>query len=217
MKGDSALVCKHRDGRGGKLRARLPSELLRGREHDATTSCGGGARHMFNRINAKADPAETTHVAAPHPDIVAKRAALRREPHVPTKLCPIRVLDADRSSSPRRFLHFETTAPGATSIEGTFSDILAFPRSLRGSEPWGDFCGDGGDGRAFVWRGPAGPETRGWSDRRGPHGRDPLMGEGSRLEPPGCTPRSLVGRTGRRYRPIARQKRASHLSWQLAA
>ncbi len=137
MKGDSALVCKHRDERGGKLRARLPSELLRGREHDATTSCGGGARHMFDRINAKADPAETTNVAAQHPDIVAKRAALRREPHVPMKLCPIRVLDADRSSSPRRFLHFETTAPGATSIEGTFSDILAFPRSLLGSEPWG--------------------------------------------------------------------------------
>ena len=45
--------------------------------------------------NLKTDPAETTNVAAQHPDIVAKLAAIMREQHVPTTLWPIRVLDAD--------------------------------------------------------------------------------------------------------------------------
>ena len=65
-----------------------------------------------------------------------------------------------RSWSPRLFLHFQATAPGATCIEGTyspeieiwavflygylitgllgtFSGILGFAQRLVGSEPWG--------------------------------------------------------------------------------
>ncbi|MEO6246602.1 MAG: sulfatase-like hydrolase/transferase, partial [Opitutaceae bacterium] len=41
----------------------------------------------------KTDPAETTNVAAHHPAIVAKLAAIMKEQHVPTKLWPIRALD----------------------------------------------------------------------------------------------------------------------------
>lgn len=40
------------------------------------------------------DPHETTDVAAKHPDVVKKLSALAREQHSPSKLWPIRVLDA---------------------------------------------------------------------------------------------------------------------------
>ena len=40
------------------------------------------------------DPRETTDVAAQHPDVVKKLGALAREQHVPSKLWPVRVLDA---------------------------------------------------------------------------------------------------------------------------
>ena len=45
--------------------------------------------------NLKDDPAETTNVAAQHPEIVAKLAAIMKREHVPTKLWPNRVLDAE--------------------------------------------------------------------------------------------------------------------------
>jgi arylsulfatase A len=41
------------------------------------------------------DPAETTDVAAKNPDVVRKLSAIMKEQHVPTKLWPIRVLDAE--------------------------------------------------------------------------------------------------------------------------
>ena len=41
----------------------------------------------------KNDPAETTNVAAQHPEVVARLLAIMKEQHVPTKLWPIRVLD----------------------------------------------------------------------------------------------------------------------------
>ena len=48
----------------------------------------------------KTDPAETTNVAAQHPEVVAKLMAVMKEQHVPTKLWPISALDG-------------TPAPGA--------------------------------------------------------------------------------------------------------
>ena len=45
--------------------------------------------------NLRTDPAETTNVAAQHPEIVARLAAILKEQHVPTTLWPIRVLDAE--------------------------------------------------------------------------------------------------------------------------
>ena len=39
------------------------------------------------------DPAETTDVAAQHPDIVAKLAKIMQEQHVKSELFPIRALD----------------------------------------------------------------------------------------------------------------------------
>ncbi len=45
--------------------------------------------------NLKTDPAETTNVAAQHPEIVARLLAIMKEQHVPTKLWPISVLDAE--------------------------------------------------------------------------------------------------------------------------
>ncbi len=41
------------------------------------------------------DPTETTDVAAQNPEIVRKLSAIMKEQHVPTKLWPIRVLDAE--------------------------------------------------------------------------------------------------------------------------
>jgi arylsulfatase A len=41
------------------------------------------------------DSAETTNVAAQHPDVVKKLSAIMKEQHVPTKLWPIRTLDAE--------------------------------------------------------------------------------------------------------------------------
>ena len=41
------------------------------------------------------DPAETTNVAAQHPDVVAKLAAILKEQHVPSKLWPITALDVE--------------------------------------------------------------------------------------------------------------------------
>ncbi len=43
--------------------------------------------------NLKTDPAETTNVAAQHPEVVARLAAIMKAQHVPTKLWPIKVLD----------------------------------------------------------------------------------------------------------------------------
>ena len=44
------------------------------------------------------DPAETTDVAAQHPDVVAKLSAILKEQHVPSKLWPIRALDGDMAA-----------------------------------------------------------------------------------------------------------------------
>lgn len=41
------------------------------------------------------DPTESTDVAAQHPDVVAKLGAILKEQHVPSKLWPIRALDAE--------------------------------------------------------------------------------------------------------------------------
>jgi arylsulfatase len=41
------------------------------------------------------DPAESNNVAAQHPDVVAKLSAILKEQHVPSKLWPIRALDAE--------------------------------------------------------------------------------------------------------------------------
>jgi arylsulfatase len=41
------------------------------------------------------DPAETTNVAAKHPDVVAQLRAIMDREHVPSKLFPIRALDAE--------------------------------------------------------------------------------------------------------------------------
>jgi arylsulfatase len=40
------------------------------------------------------DPRESTDVSAQHPEVVKKLSALAREQHVPSKLWPIRTLDA---------------------------------------------------------------------------------------------------------------------------
>jgi arylsulfatase A len=49
-----------------------------------------GAIELYN---LKTDPTESNNVAAQHPDIVAKLAAILKEQHVPTKLWPISALD----------------------------------------------------------------------------------------------------------------------------
>ena len=41
------------------------------------------------------DPAETTDVAANHPDVVTHIRAIMAREHVPSKLFPIRALDAN--------------------------------------------------------------------------------------------------------------------------
>ncbi len=52
---------------------------------------GGTAIELYN---LKTDPAETTNVAAQHPEIVAQLTAIMQREHVPTKLWPIKALDA---------------------------------------------------------------------------------------------------------------------------
>jgi arylsulfatase A len=44
------------------------------------------------------DPAETTDVAAQHPDVVAKLSAILKAQHVPSKLWPIRALDGEMAA-----------------------------------------------------------------------------------------------------------------------
>ena len=54
------------------------------------TPVGSTAIELYDLKN---DPAETTNVAAQHPEIVAKLAAIMQEQHVPSTLWPIRALD----------------------------------------------------------------------------------------------------------------------------
>jgi arylsulfatase A-like enzyme len=49
--------------------------------------------------NLKTDPTESKDVAKEHPEIVAKLAAIMTEQHVPTKLWPIRALDAGTAAT----------------------------------------------------------------------------------------------------------------------
>jgi arylsulfatase len=51
-----------------------------------------GAIELYN---LKDDPTESRNVAAEHPDIVAKMAAIMKEQHVTSPLWPIRALDGD--------------------------------------------------------------------------------------------------------------------------
>jgi arylsulfatase A-like enzyme len=48
------------------------------------------------------DPAETRNVAAAHPEIVARLAAIMRDQHVPTPLWPIRALDGGPAPAPAK-------------------------------------------------------------------------------------------------------------------
>jgi len=50
--------------------------------------------------NLATDPAETSDVAAQHPDIVKKLNAIAREQHVPAQLWPTRALDTPESARP---------------------------------------------------------------------------------------------------------------------
>ncbi|MBL9202859.1 MAG: arylsulfatase [Opitutaceae bacterium] len=58
----------------------------------ASAPAGSTAIELYN---LKDDPAETTNVAAKHPDVVAKLAAIMKREHVPTALWPIKVLDEE--------------------------------------------------------------------------------------------------------------------------
>ena len=58
------------------------------------TAPGSTAIELYN---LKDDPAETKNVAAQHPDVVARLAAIMKAQHVPTKLWPIKVLDEEAS------------------------------------------------------------------------------------------------------------------------
>jgi arylsulfatase A len=51
--------------------------------------------------NLADDPAETTDVAAKHPDVVERLSAIAREQHVPSKLWPIAALDQGDPDRPR--------------------------------------------------------------------------------------------------------------------
>ena len=56
------------------------------------TAAGSTAIELYN---LKSDPAETTNVAAQHPEVVAQLAAIMRRERVPTALWPIKVLDEE--------------------------------------------------------------------------------------------------------------------------
>ncbi|MBI5766379.1 MAG: arylsulfatase [Verrucomicrobia bacterium] len=55
----------------------------------------GSGTTEIELYNLASDPAEKNNVAAQHPDIVAKLAAIMKAQHLPTKLWPNRVLDAE--------------------------------------------------------------------------------------------------------------------------
>ncbi len=76
------------DWKGIRLNLNPPSGAAAKKKQAA-----GSTSTELELYNLKTDPAETTNVAAQHPEIVAKMMAIMKEQHVPSKLWPIRALD----------------------------------------------------------------------------------------------------------------------------